>query len=96
MLAMSREDAFVAFFRQLSDLVLQPGDFDFMEAGVRMSCEGVNCTISWPATSASCPWPTHFAPFLDRTIRKAMRVREVSRSPELSAMPSSACRTRCA
>lgn len=40
MLAMSREDAFVAFFRQLSDLVLQPGDFDFMEAGIRMSCEG--------------------------------------------------------
>lgn len=40
MLAMSREDAFVAFFRQLSDLVLQPGDFDFMEAGVRMACEG--------------------------------------------------------
>ncbi len=40
MLAMSREDAFVAFFRQLSDLVLQPGDFDFMEAGTRMSCEG--------------------------------------------------------
>ncbi len=40
MLAMSREDAFVAFFRQLSDLVLQPGDFDFMEAGARMSCEG--------------------------------------------------------
>ena len=40
MLAMSREDAFVAFFRQLSDLVLQPGDFDFMEAGMRMSCEG--------------------------------------------------------
>ena len=40
MLAMSREDAFVAFFRQLSDLVLQPGDFDFMEAGARMLCEG--------------------------------------------------------
>ncbi len=40
MLAMSREDAFVAFFRQLSDLVLQPGDFDFMEAGARMACEG--------------------------------------------------------
>ena len=40
MLAMTREDAFVAFFRQLSDLVLQPGDFDFMEAGNRMACEG--------------------------------------------------------
>lgn len=40
MLAMSREDAFVAFFRQLSDLVLQPGDFDFVEAGARMLCEG--------------------------------------------------------
>jgi len=40
MLSMPREEAIVAFFRQLSDLVLQPGDFDFEAAGARMSCEG--------------------------------------------------------
>ena len=40
MLSMPREDALVAFFRQLSDLVLQPGDFDFEAAGARMACEG--------------------------------------------------------
>lgn len=40
MLGMARGDAFASFFGQLSDLVLQPGDFDFEEAALRMSCEG--------------------------------------------------------
>ena len=40
MMAMSRQDATVKFFDFLSDIVLQPGDFDFEAASERMACEG--------------------------------------------------------
>ena len=40
MMEMSRENAFEKFFTLLSDLVLQPGDFDFEMASERLSCEG--------------------------------------------------------
>lgn len=40
MMAMSRDDAMVKFFDYLSDIVLQPGDFNFEAASERMSCEG--------------------------------------------------------
>ena len=40
MMAMTRQDAMVKFFDFLSDIVLQPGDFDFEAASERMACEG--------------------------------------------------------
>lgn len=40
MMAMTRQDAMVKFFDYLSDIVLQPGDFDFEAASERMACEG--------------------------------------------------------
>ena len=40
MMAMSRDNAMVKFFDFLSDIVLQPGDFNFEAASERMSCEG--------------------------------------------------------
>ena len=40
MMEMSREDSLELFLELLSDLVLKPGEFDFEEASVRLSCEG--------------------------------------------------------
>jgi hypothetical protein len=40
MISLSRIDAFCQFFEHLSDIVLQPGDFDFGAASERLSCEG--------------------------------------------------------
>jgi hypothetical protein len=40
MMGMPKEAAFLKFFELLSDIVLQPGDFDFEAASERMQCEG--------------------------------------------------------
>lgn len=40
MMAMSRDEAMTKFFDFLSDIVLQPGDFNFEAASERMACEG--------------------------------------------------------
>lgn len=40
MMGMPKEAAFLKFFELLSDIVLQPGDFDFEAASDRMQCEG--------------------------------------------------------
>ena len=40
MMSLSRTDAFCRFFEHLSDIVLQPGEFDFGAASERLSCEG--------------------------------------------------------
>ena len=40
MMSMPRNEAMAQFFEYLSDIVLQPGDFDFEAASERMACEG--------------------------------------------------------
>ena len=40
MMSMPRNEAMTQFFEYLSDIVLQPGDFDFEAASDRMACEG--------------------------------------------------------
>ena len=40
MMGMPRTEAMTQFFEYLSDIVLQPGDFDFEAASERMACEG--------------------------------------------------------
>ena len=40
MMGMPRNEAMIQFFEFLSDIVLQPGDFDFEAASERMACEG--------------------------------------------------------
>ncbi|MBL6743482.1 MAG: hypothetical protein ISP83_03790 [Candidatus Poseidonia sp.] len=40
MMSLPRNEAMTLFFEYLSDIVLQPGDFDFEAASERMACEG--------------------------------------------------------